>query len=175
MQLTIDGNYVYVGRCDEKEDAARLIDLLLVVGPVADPGNLGALLRSAEAAGVSAVVCLQGGARPYSPKVLRGSMGSALRVPLFGGEPGATRVSLAEFGFRQAKAATRGGSDAATYDFSGRFALWIGGEVDDLPEEVADLDAVTIETTGAAESLNVSVAGALLLFAAGRNKGGGGA
>jgi TrmH family RNA methyltransferase len=148
-------------------------DLLLVVGPVADPGNLGALLRSAEAAGASAVVCLSGGTRPYGSKVLRGSMGSALRLPLFGGAPGETRAALEELGFRQAKAATRGGSDAASYDFSGSFALWIGGEVDDLPEEVADLEAVTVKTAGAAESLNVAVAGALLLFAAGRNQGGG--
>ena len=148
-------------------------DLALVVGPVSDPGNLGALLRSAEAAGVSAVVCLSGGARPYGSKALRGSMGSALRLPLFGGTPGETRAALHEVGFRQVKAATRGGSDAASYDFSGRFALWIGGEVDDLPEEVADLEAVTIETAGVAESLNVAVAGALLLFAAGRNQGGG--
>ena len=148
-------------------------DLALVVGPVSDPGNLGALLRSAEAAGVSAVVCLSGGARPYGSKALRGSMGSALRLPLFGGAPEETRAALHELGFRQAKAATQGGSDAASYDFSGRFALWIGGEVDDLPEEVADLDAVTIVTAGATESLNVAVAGALLLFAAGRNQGGG--
>ena len=146
-------------------------DLLLVVGPVADPGNLGALLRSAEAAGVSAVICLSGGARPYGSKALRGSMGSALRLPLFGGEASETRAALEGLGFRQAKAATRGGADAADYDFEGRFALWIGGEVDDLPAEVADLHAVTIETAGGTESLNVAVAGALLLFAAGRNKG----
>jgi len=146
-------------------------DLVLVVGPVSDPGNLGALLRSAEASGVSAVVCLSGGARPYGAKVLRGSMGSVLRLSLFGGAPDETRAALHEVGFRQAKAATRGGIDAATYDFSGRFALWIGGEVDDLPEEVEDLEAITIETAGAAESLNVAVAGALLLFAAGRNQG----
>ena len=160
-----------LGSVSERKPGER--DLLLVIGPVADPGNLGALLRSAEAAGVNAVVCLSGGARPYGAKVLRGSMGSALRLPLFGGEAEETRASLQELGFRQAKAATRGGSDAASYDFSGRGALWIGGEGDDIPEEVADLEAVTIETAGAAESLNVAVAGALLLFAAGRNQGGG--
>ena len=146
-------------------------DLALVIGPVSDPGNMGALLRSAEAAGVSAVVCLPGGARPFSPKVMRGSMGSALRAPLFGGDAESTKRALSEMGFRQARAATRGGADAATYDLSGRFALWISGETEDLPEVDGELEPITITTAGEVESLNVAVAGALLLFAAGRNRG----
>ena len=145
-------------------------DLVLVIGPVSDPGNMGALLRSAEAAGVSAAVCLAGGARPYTPKVMRGSMGSALRVPLFGGGAQQTYAALRELGFKQAKAATRGGADSSSYDFSGRVALWIGGETEDLPEEMDALEPVTVTTAGAVESLNVAVAGALLLFAAGRNQ-----
>lgn len=150
-------------------------DLVLVIGPVSDPGNMGALLRSAEAAGVSAVVCLAGGARPYSPKVMRGSMGSALRVPLFGGGAEQTFVALNELGFRQVKSATRGGADASSYDFGGRIALWIGGETEDLPSAMEELEAVTIATAGQVESLNVAVAGALLMFTAGRNHGADGA
>jgi len=148
-------------------------DLVLVIGPISDPGNLGALLRSAEAAGVSAVVCLSGGARPFGPKVLRGSMGSALRVPLFGGEAGETRALLHELGFRQVRAAAKSGTDASGFDFSGRFALWIGGETEDLSGEVEGLESITIPTAGGVESLNVAVAGAVLLFVAGRNRGGG--
>ena len=150
-------------------------DLVLVIGPVSDPGNMGALLRSAEAAGVSAAVCLSGGARPYSPKVMRGSMGSALRVPLFGGGAEQTFVALNELGFRQVKSATRGGADASNYDFSGRIALWLGGETEDLPIAMDELEAVPITTAGQVESLNVAVAGALLMFSAGRNRGVGGA
>jgi len=146
-------------------------DLVLVIGPVSDPGNMGALLRSAEAAGASAAVCLFGGARPYSPKVMRGSMGSALRLPLFGGGAEETLVALREMQFKQARAATRGGADASSYDFSGRVALWIGGETEDLPELMEELEPITIATVGGVESLNVAVAGALLLFATGRTQG----
>ena len=147
-------------------------DLVLVIGPISDPGNLGALLRSAEAAGVSAVVCLPGGARPFGPKALRGSMGSALRVPLFGGEADGTRAALSELGFRQVRAAAKDGADASDFDFSGRFALWIGGETEELSGDVEDLESITIPTAGGVESLNVAVAGAVLLFVAGRNRGG---
>jgi len=156
-----------VGEWTPGEDA-----LVLVVGPVSDPGNLGALLRSAEAVGVSAVVCLSGGARPFGPKALRGSMGSALRVTILDGEPAETRAALHERGFRQVRAAAKGGTDAADFDFSGRFALWIGGETEDLSVEVGDLESITIPTVGGVESLNVAVAGAVLLFIAGRNRGG---
>ena len=97
-------------------------------------------------------------------------MGSALRVPLFGGGAQQTYAALRELGFKQAKAATRGGADSSSYDFSGRVALWIGGETEDLPEEMDALEPVTVTTAGTVESLNVAVAGALLLFAAGRNQ-----
>ena len=143
-----------------------------VIGPIADPGNLGALLRSAEAAGVSAVVCLSGGARPFGPKALRGSMGSALRVQLFAGGADRTRAALSELGFRQVRAAAKDGADASDFDFSGRFALWIGGETEELSGGVEDLESITIPTAGGVESLNVAVAGAVLLFVAGRNRGG---
>jgi TrmH family RNA methyltransferase len=145
-------------------------DLVLVIGAVSNPGNMGALLRSAEAAGASAVVCIDGGARPYSPKVLRGSMGSALRMRIFGGGPEAVHRALDGHGFTQVRAVSRGGTDAGEMDCSGRFAIWIGGETADLPACVSDLDPITIRTVGAVESLNVAVAGALLLFAAGRNQ-----
>ncbi len=165
MALGVTPRLAGVGEWTPGED-----DLVLIVGPVSDPGNLGALLRSAEAAGVSAVVCLDGGARPFSPKALRGSMGSVLRMKLLGGEVGETRALLHELGFRQVRAAAKGGADASDFDFSGRFALWIAGETGELSEEVKDLDPITIPTVGGVESLNVAVAGAVLLFVAGRNR-----
>ncbi|HJO25828.1 MAG: hypothetical protein CMK00_04615 [Planctomycetes bacterium] len=145
--------------------------LCLVVWGLADPGNLGALARSAEAAGASALVVGAGGVSPWHPAALRGSMGSLLRLPVYGGGgPEAVYETLHSRGFSQVRASTRGGADPQKTDWSGPLALWIGGETGSFPEELAECDFVdvTIPTVAGAESLNVTVAGSLLLFAAGR-------
>lgn len=143
--------------------------LLLVIAGVADPGNLGALARSAEASGVRALVLMAGGTSPWNSKALRGSMGSLLRLPVVIAEDAAqVGRELNERGLRQAVAATRAGKAPSDFDWSGPIALWIGPETGDLPDSGQDLEPVTIPTAGEVESLNVTVAGSLLLFAAGR-------
>jgi RNA methyltransferase, TrmH family len=140
--------------------------LVLVIDGVQDPTNLGALVRSAEAAGACAIVHVAGGAAPFHPRALRGSMGSLLRMPVYCAVDRAAVVAgLASKGVRLVRPDTRGGTDWRALDWSGAVALWIGGEV-----SAADVDAegVTIAMTGAVESLNVTVAAALLMFAAGR-------
>lgn len=136
--------------------------LLAVVAGVQDPGNFGAIARVAEAAGASGLVRL-GGAQPFGDKALRGSMGSLLRLPVYGQlEPG----ELAAKGYRLVAAATRGGADPRRFDWSGPVALWIPGEAGgDAP---AGAQTVTLPMAGQVESLNVAVAAALLLYAAGR-------
>lgn len=140
--------------------------LVLVACGVSDPGNLGALARSAEAAGAEALV-LVGGARPFGEKALRGSMGSLLRLPVV--EAKEEDVARSLEGFRWVAAATRGGAAPDGFDWSGRLALWITGETRGLPEVAAEAEPVTLPMAGAVESLNVTVAASLLLFAAGRN------
>jgi TrmH family RNA methyltransferase len=140
--------------------------LLAIACGVADPGNLGALARTAEAAGASALVLL-GGASPWNPKALRGSMGSLLRLPvvrLQGAE--LVRSALARAGWRQLRAATRGGAMFDETDWSPPLALWLASETGDLPDAALDVEAVTIPMAGPVESLNVTVAAAVLLFAA---------
>ena len=77
---------------------------------------------------------------------------------------------LREHGFRQVRAATRGGAAPSEFDWSGRIALWVGSETGALPEDCAPFEQVTIPMKGAVESLNVTVAASLLLFAAGRSE-----
>lgn len=155
-------------RALERSDA-----LALVVAGVADPGNLGALARSAEAAGAGVLAVLPGGASPWSPKALRGSMGSLLRLPVYtGGAPSELARALAELHVRGVCAATRGGAAPDAFDWSGRVALWVGGETGALPELAPPPAPLTIPTAGAVESLNVTVAASLLLFAAGRVRAG---
>jgi len=147
--------------------------LVLVAAGVSDPGNLGALARSAEAAGARALVVLRGGASPWGPKALRGSMGSVLRLPCYAGVEAARAARvLADKGLRQVRAATRGGRPPGELDWSGPLALWIGAETGALPAAARGFEPVTIPTARGVESLNVTVAAALLLFAAGRVAGG---
>jgi TrmH family RNA methyltransferase len=146
--------------------------LVLVVAGIADPGNLGALARSAEAAGAQALGVVDGGVSPWNPRVLRGAMGSLLRLPVLRwADASAAADELAEHGFRQARAATRGGRSPAQFDWEGRLALWLGAETGELPPECDGFERITIPMHAGVESLNVTVAGSLLLFAAGRVEG----
>ncbi len=140
--------------------------LLAVACGIADPGNLGALARTAEAAGAGALI-LVGGASPWNPKALRGSMGSLLRLPLVEAEDaGAVRAALARGGWRQVRAAARGGTPYERFDWRTPLALWIASETGALPAQAGDVEAVTIPMAGPVESLNVTTAAAVLLFAA---------
>ncbi len=148
--------------------------LVLVVAGVSDPGNLGALARSAEAAGASALIQLEGGVGPWNPRALRGSMGSLLRVPVVL-ESSAPKVMerLTSAGYRHVVAATRGGLTPQTTDWSGAVALWVCAETGEAPAVCDSMQGVTIPLAAPVESLNVTVATSLLLFAAGRVAGGG--
>jgi len=154
---------------------ARPDALTLVAVDVQDPGNLGSLLRAAEAGGVTGVlVCAtpaRGSANPFSWKALRGSMGSALRLPVAAGlDAPAALACLRSAGARTIAAVPRGGRDPDEVDWSGPAGIVLGGEGGGLSEEiVGQCDAlVTIPMAPRVESLNVAVAGALLVYAARR-------
>ncbi len=143
--------------------------LVLVIAGIADPRNLGAVARTAEAAGASTLVLLRGGCSPWNDKALRGSMGSLLRLPVARAKS-AQHVAdvLGGRGFRHVRAATRDGAPLEGFDWSGPVALWISSETGELPEVAARFEGVTVPMAGSVESLNVNVAAGLLLFAAGR-------
>src|SRR3954453_7553890 len=121
---------------------------------VADPGNVGTLLRSADAFG-AAVLLSDGCADPFGPKALRAGMGSTFRVPLgaFEVQPGAVAL-VAE-----------GGEPLARIDFERHSNFVLGSEREGLPEEVVEQceQRATIPTARV-ESLNVAMAGTLALY-----------
>lgn len=173
-QLTTPPGVIAVGPTPALLDLSGLATtdagLVVVACGVADPGNLGALARTAEAAGVGALILI-GGASPWNSKALRGSMGSLLRLPIAREEQaGAVRATLDERGYRHVRAATRGGADPFAFDWSSPVVLWLSSETGDLPQEAQDLEAVTISMADAPESLNVTAAAAVLLFAARRGR-----
>jgi TrmH family RNA methyltransferase len=167
--LTTSPGSLAIGPAPRSIDLAGLaLDrdaLLLVVAGVADPGNLGALARCAEAFGARAIVIARGGASPWNDKALRGSMGSLLRIPVAYGESAEVIAeTLEKKGVRQCSAATRGGTDPLAFDWRGRCALWISGETGTLPGAARKFEKLSIPMTGRVESLNVTVAAAVLLF-----------
>ena len=148
--------------------AVRQDTLLLSVCGLADPGNLGALVRVAEASGAAGVAFGPGGARPSNEKALRGSMGSLLRLPLFRLEESA---NLQAVGLRTVVAATRGGVDYRDLDWEGPRAIWIGSETGASSlEPPKDALRATIPMAGSVESLNATTAATLLLFEAARHR-----
>ena len=133
-------------------------DATLALWRVADPGNVGALIRTADAFG-AAVVLSHGCADPTSPKALRASAGSIWRVPL-GAYDASNRLS---HGAKRIALIAHGGVPLASLDLSGPVAFLLGAEREGLDDAVErDLDA-TISIAGA-ESLNVAAAGAIALY-----------
>jgi TrmH family RNA methyltransferase len=150
--------------------------LLLVAAGLQDPGNLGTLIRSAEAFGATAVLTTQGTVSEWNQKALRASAGSVLRIPVIqvaAEEIIALKIQGVRF---YAAVAPDSGSQvlpAAEADMACACALMIGNEGSGLGEEwLALADArITIPTPGGVESLNAAVAGSLLLYEASRQRG----
>jgi TrmH family RNA methyltransferase len=146
--------------------------LTLVLDAVQDPGNVGTLLRSAEAAGASQVLCSRGSADVYSPKVVRAAMGAhfalAIGVDLAWQE-------LADHLRGSAQIYAASGTAAAPYyavDWRGTVALIVGNEAQGLSSAALAQahQQIAIPMQGRAESLNAAVAGSVILFEALRQR-----
>ena len=148
--------------------------LILVAAGLQDPGNLGTLVRSAEAFGATGVLTTPGTVSAWNQKALRASVGSVFRMPVFAAtldEVVGLRARgirlLAAVGEREDRVVA-----AQSMDFVGACALMIGNEGAGLSDEwLAVADArVTIPYPGNVESLNAGVAGSLLLYEASRQR-----
>ncbi len=142
--------------------------LVLLLDRLQDPGNLGTLIRTADAVGAAAVILLEPCVDPFDPKTVRGSMGSLLTVPFSrAAAPGAVLPQLAALGFKLVGADASQGSTAWRGDaLSGAAALVLGNEARGLSADVQPWLShfVSLPLRGHAESLNVSVAGGVLLY-----------
>jgi RNA methyltransferase, TrmH family len=147
--------------------------LVVVLAGVADPGNAGTLIRTAEAAGASAVIFAGDAVDPLSPKTVRASAGSVLRVPLVAAGDLTDLVSdLRANHFRIASTAMNDAEPYTEVDLTGDLALILGNEahgVDVGARRYFDVE-LSIPMLGAVESLNVAVAGSLLAFESARQR-----
>jgi TrmH family RNA methyltransferase len=143
---------------------------LLILDRIANPGNLGSLLRSAAASGVDGVLLAPGCADPFNPKALRGGMGVQIRLPLENLEWPDIRHftdSLAIF-----IASSQGGKSFYDVDWHFPSAVIIGSEASGPSEEAYSLaqSEITIPMRSGVESLNAAVAGGIILFEAARQR-----
>jgi TrmH family RNA methyltransferase len=156
--------------------------LIVVMAAVQDPGNVGTIVRSAEAFGASGVVAARGTADPWSPKALRASAGSALRLPLMRGmaipiflaQLRMAGVAILAAGTKPTAATTAKDAAAAISDLRGPCAVFIGNEGAGLPSEVehAADNWVSIPMNDDVESLNAGIAASIILFEAARQRRG---
>jgi TrmH family RNA methyltransferase len=146
--------------------------LVVVACDIQDPGNLGAIVRVTEAAGGTGVIAAGGTADPFGPKALRGSMGSALRLPIAAADPAEALARVRQHGCRVLAAVPRGGRSVFDLDLKRSVAILIGGEGPGLPQPLIDAadDRFSIPMQAPVESLNAAVTAALVLYEARRQR-----
>jgi TrmH family RNA methyltransferase len=148
----------------------------LAVGLVAvqDPGNVGSIVRAADALGATGVLALEGTANPAGWKALRGSMGSLFRVPVATGSLASATAEARRAGLRVAATVATGGDPIDGANLAGPLLLLLGNEGAGLPDDViaaADIK-LTVPMRAEVNSLNVAVTAALVLFEARRQRQG---
>src|SRR5215210_3234277 len=140
--------------------------LLVVLHQINNPVNIGAIIRTAEAAGATAVITTSNTSDPFSPKSLRGAMGSAFRLPIWSGLSFEEMIEWCRSrGISTACADADAGTAYTEIDWTGSSALVLGPESTGFTaEELIHADRrIKIPMKGSAESLNVSVAAGILL------------
>jgi TrmH family RNA methyltransferase len=146
--------------------------LVVVAIDVQDPGNVGAMIRAAEAGGATGVVAAGGSADPFGWKALRGSMGSALRLPISVKRGSYAIDDARRYRCRVVATSPRGGRSVFDLDLKGPVAIVIGGEGPGLPHELVENadDRVTLPMQAPVESLNAAVTAALIVYEARRQR-----
>lgn len=128
-----------------------------------DPANLGAVSRTAEALGIDGIILSSGSCDAFSPKALRASMGTLLRMPVIVLDD--FTAELKKSGLKIFCCVVKDGKDIKEADFGAGSAVLIGNEANGLTDEAKKLgENVTINMSGTAESLNASVAAAIAMW-----------
>ena len=157
------------GGMDSESEAA----LVLVLAGLQDPGNVGAIVRTAAACGATGLVTIEGSANPFGWKALRGAMGGTFRVPVAAHAPLTEVLRAAHTAHVHLVAAVpRGGTPLPELDLRRPTAIILGGEGAGVSDATAAAAAerVTIPMQRPIESLNVGVAAALILYEASRQR-----
>jgi TrmH family RNA methyltransferase len=146
--------------------------LIVVVEGVEKPGNLGAVLRTADGAGAHAVIAADPRTDPFNPNAIRASLGTIFALPVVAATSAETLAWLVERGIRPVAAIVDAEADYATIDLRGPVAVVLGSEADGLSATWRDprVTPISIPMRGIADSLNVSIATAIVLYEAVRQR-----
>jgi TrmH family RNA methyltransferase len=146
--------------------------MIVVLAGLQDPGNLGTILRSAEAFGADGVVSLPGTVSAWNPKAVRASAGSVFRVPIVAANEVDAMARLREAGVKIIATTVHGAKPVDIQFLSEPVALLIGNEGQGVPADlISKADGVvTIPCPGPVESLNAAVATSVLLYEASRQR-----
>jgi TrmH family RNA methyltransferase len=146
--------------------------LLVGVSGIQDPGNLGTIIRSAEAFGARAVLLGEKTVSHFNPKTVRGSAGSLFRQPILRVKLGESITALKEQGVRVLATSSHKGKPLHEADFTGAAMIVVGNEGAGVPLEILSLadELVTIPHSPRVESLNAGIAASILLYEAARQR-----
>jgi len=147
--------------------------LLLAIAGVQDPGNLGTILRSADAFDAAGVVLGEGTVSPFNPKVVRASAGSVFRLPLARTKLNHAVARFREDGLRLIGTSSHKGVPLNQAKLDGPLVIFIGSEGAGLPRDlVSQMDElVVIPHSPRVESVNAGVAASIVLYEAARKRG----
>ncbi|MCP3691372.1 MAG: RNA methyltransferase [Planctomycetaceae bacterium] len=148
--------------------------LVAVLEAVEKPGNVGALVRTADASGVSAVILADAASDPFSPNAIRASVGTVFSLPIFQETTETTLAWLQQLDFQMCACRVDGKTDYRDVDWTRRSALILGSEAHGLTQQwdTEDVQSVVLPMLGIADSLNVSTTGAILFYEALRQRRG---
>ena len=160
------------GRQRALAPAPHAAGLILVLAGLQDPGNLGTILRSAEAFGAGGIVSLPGTVSAWNPKVVRASAGSVFRLPVISASAEECIARLREAELRIWTTDVRAAQTADGIDLTAPVALMFGNEGKGVPPDLAAMadGAVAIPCPGPVESLNAAIAASVLLYEAARQR-----
>ncbi len=146
--------------------------LLVGIAGIQDPGNLGTIIRSAEAFGARAVLLGEKTVSHFNPKAVRGSAGSLLRQPLLRVKLGESITALKQQGVKVLATSSHKGKPLHEADFTGAAMIVVGNEGAGVPQEIQSLadELVTIPHSPRVESLNAGIAASILLYEAARQR-----
>ena len=146
--------------------------LVVALSGLQDPGNVGTILRSAEAFGASGALLGEGTVSQFNSKAVRASAGSVFRLPVVAVKLDEAIPRLREAGLRLVATSSHGGTPADQVNFASPLALFIGNEGSGLPRELMSKmdETVVVPHPGQVESLNAAVAASILLYEAARQR-----
>lgn len=173
----VEGIVAVARRPHQSLEKIRVADdaLVAVLDGVEKPGNVGAVLRSADATGVSALIAVGGGADLYNPNAIRASLGAVFALPVCAAGRDETLAWLRQLGIRIFATRVDGAIGYTEASYRGRCAIVLGSEAEGLSDVWNDDDvtAVSLPMLGAVDSLNVSTTAAVLFYEAVRQRGAG--